>query len=228
MYPYPDDPQAYDPQNPYVSRHQLQTAGGGGELGGESPSRSSVEGPPVRDIKWEGIIKPVSSGGGGGTYGIPAGSSSITPFQQQLRSILLEQLGLMGKAPTVNDPGIAENLAGRRLALQRSSERQRGSLAEALANSGLAFSGAADTGRLGIEQARGEAEAQGVGQVLGSELQQRRQQLSALLAMALQTGDAEAARIIQQQMHDDDLAYQYNALQQQGNLAALMQILNAA
>ena len=151
-----------------------------------------------------------------------------------MRKILMEQLGAAGKAPTVNDPGIAENLAGQRLALQRSAERQRSAGAESLAGGGLGRSGAADTTRLGIEQARGESEAQGVGQVLGAELQQRRQQLQSLLGMALQSGDAESARQIQQALAEmqhsqflDQMGYQYSALNQQGNLSALMALLNS-
>lgn len=164
---------------------------------------------------------PYTSGAGGG-YG------QTTAFQDSIRQILMQQLGALGQTPTVDDPGIRENLAGRRLALQRSAERQRSAAAESLAGGGLATSGAAQTARGGIEQQRGEAEAQGVGQVLGAEVNQRRQALMQLLGVAIQSGDAEAARIIQKQMQDDALAYNYTALQQSGNLQALMDILNAA
>lgn len=159
---------------------------------------------------------------------------AVSPFTEEMRNILRQQLGVAQQAPTVNDPGIAENLAGRRLALQRSSERQQAANAEMLAAGGLADSGAAETSRLGIQQARGEAEARGAGEVLANEVAQRRQYLTNLLSLALHTGDSESARQIQmalaqmqQGQFEDQMAYNYGALNTNSNLQALMSLLEA-
>lgn len=172
---------------------------------------------------------------GGGMVGATGGGSGagpVSPFTQSIRDILMQQLGQAGKAPTVDDPGIRELLAGQRLGLQRGAERQRAMAAERLAADGLADSGAAETARSGIEQQRGESEAQFTGQVLGGELNQRRQQLQSLLQMALASGDSESARAIQMQLANmqndqfgDSLAFQYANLNQTSNLQALLQIL---
>lgn len=165
--------------------------------------------------------------------------SGQAQHQAALRDILMGQLGQLGQSPTVNDPGIAENLAGRRLALQRSAERQRSASAEQLAGQGLSQSGAQQTNRLGIEQARGEAEARGIGDVLGAELSQRRDHLSRLLTVAMQLGDAEAARNIQTQLDAiqtqmqqsnfyDTQAFNYAGLNANNNLQTLLALLNAA
>lgn len=156
-----------------------------------------------------------SGGGGGGT----SPYSATNPWIEDMRKILREQLGAMGQAPTVDDPGIREILAGRRLQTQRATERALSRNAERLAYEGLGDSGVADTTRLGLEQMRGEADASAVGDILGGELQQRRQALQSLLGMALASGDAESARELQnriaemgQQAQWDDLAYRYAAL----------------
>lgn len=164
-----------------------------------------------------------------------AGGSQVSPFTSGLRDILMQQLGVYSKAPTVNDPGIAENLAGQRLALQRSAERQQAQGAEARTTMGLSDSGFADSSRAGIEQARGEAEARGIGDVLGGELQNRRQILMQLLNSALASGDSESARALQMQLAtmnqglaQDQLAFNYADLNARNNLNTLLALLNAA
>jgi len=220
---------------------QMQSAGGGmfTSSGGGSASIASPSGSggtmPANLQGMTGTGQDGQSLGGNSPYSSSFGQPRpVNQWTQDMRNILREQLGALGKAPTVDDPGIRENLAGRRLALQRSAERQRGSSAEVLASGGLADSGAAETNRLGIEQARGESEAQGVGEVLGAELNQRRQALQSLLGMALASGDAESAREIQRELmamqdshFNDSQAFSYSALNQQGNLAALAALLNA-
>lgn len=162
-------------------------------------------------------------------------SSVVSPTTDRARGVLFDQLAGMSQAPTVNDPGIREVLAGQRLALQRSAERQQAQGAAQRATMGLSRSGFADTSRLGIEQARGEAEARGVGDVLGGELDARRRQLAVYLQLAMASGDAESERLIRQELaqmqqgqFNDQLGYQYNALNQNANLQALLGLLNAA
>lgn len=194
------------------------------------------------------------SGGGGGNSG-GSGDAALSSFlsymqtrdsaaqqqQQALQKILMEQLGQASQPVSAESPGIREVLAGQRIGLQRGAERERKNAAEMRAYDGSgglggkAFEG--DVNR--ILQQQGEAEAQMTGDVLNRELQNKRQQLTQLLTIATQLGDAESARAIQAQLAAiqtqlqqsnfyDTQAYNYSALNQQGNLASLMAILGAA
>jgi len=140
----------------------------------------------------------------------------IDAERAQTRQLLMEQLGAASRPVSATDPGIAPILDAQRLALQRSSERQRSQMAARLANENLLDSGTFDTGMLGIEQARGEAMAGFTGDILNRELNARREQLTQLLAMAVQSGDAESARQIQTQLAaitaQMDDRYRYAAL----------------
>lgn len=161
--------------------------------------------------------------------------------QAALREILMGQLGQAAQPVSADAPGIREVLSGQRLALQRGAERQRQGAAEMRAYDGSGGLGgkafSQDVNR--IEQQQAEGDAQMTGNVLHQELQNKRQQLTQMLALATQLGDAESARLLQAQLNSiqtqlsqsnfyDSQAYNYSALNQQGNLAALMAILNAA
>jgi hypothetical protein len=133
-----------------------------------------------------------------------------------VRDILKQQLEAMSKPPDVNDPGIREVLAGQRLSSQRGAERQRAMAAERLAQGGLADSGASETARQGIEQARGEADARFTGDLLGGELDARRKALMNLLGMGFQD-----------EHFLDQMGFNYAGLEQNSNLQALMALLGA-
>lgn len=161
--------------------------------------------------------------------------------QAALREILMGQLGQASQPVSADAPGIREVLGGQRLALQRGAERQRAGAAEQRAYDGSGGLGGKaftqDVSRINEHQA--ETDATMTGNVLHQELQNKRQQLTQLLAMATQLGDAESARLLQGQLNAiqtqlsqsnfyDSQAYNYSALNQQGNLATLMALLNAA
>lgn len=140
-----------------------------------------------------------------------------------VRQMLMDSLGQASRPVSENDPGIREVLAGQRLAGQRGAERQRSILAERLAAEGLSDSGAMNTGIQGIEQNRAENDVRATGAALTGELTQRRNQLQNLLALAVQSGDAQSARSIQAQLQLMDmqlrdsqfgrqLQYQYDQL----------------
>lgn len=195
-------------------------------------SGSSVDGTIAALQQQQGSSRDAALQQVSSTYtsaGAPAAASAYT---SGLRDILAQQLGQASQPVSANDPGVRDILAGERLASQRSAERQQGANAERLAGMGLADSGAAETGRQGIEQNRGERDVMATGQVLSQELGQRRQQLQNLLQLALMSGDTESARQVQmelaklqQSQHDDQLAFGYAGLDQQSNLAALNAIL---
>jgi len=201
---------------------------------------------------------PAPSGGSGGGAGAPGaagtGDAALSAFtsylqtrdsaaqQQQaaLREILMGQLGQASQPLSENSPGIREVLSGQRIALQRGAERQRQGAAEMRAYDGSGGLGgkAFDSDVNRIEQQRTESDAQMTGGVLNQELQNKRQHLTQLLAMATQLGDAESARLLQAQLNAiqtqlsqsnfyDDSAYRYSALNQSGNLQALMAMLSS-
>lgn len=134
--------------------------------------------------------------------------------QTSMRSILMEQLGQATAPFNINSDAMRRQLDPQRVALQRSAERQRSQMSARLAQEGLLDSGTFDTGLRGIEQQRGEAEASMTGQVVGRELQSRREQVQNLLQMAMQSGDAESARVLAGQLQSINMQ-----LQQEESLA---------
>jgi len=151
------------------------------------------------------------------------------------------QLGQWQQPVSADNPGIREVLAGQRVGLDRGADRARRESAELRAYDGSGGVGgkayATDLER--ITQQQGEAEAQFRGQVLHSELQQRRQALLQALGMAMNSGDAAAAQAIQNQLgaiqsqmqqgqFQDQQAFNYNQLNANNNLQTLLALLNAA
>src|SRR3990167_6561725 len=158
---------------------------------------------------------PAAPGAGGGAVSSPGGGG----FQDQIRALLLEQLGKMGEDPAIDDPALKNQSDAFRRAQVRGGEQQRAALAERAAftglNSGGAGSGAFETGIQGIQEGIGEDTAAFDAGLVGQELQGRRAQLQNLLQMALATGDAEAARMVQLQMAQMDDALRRATLGQQ-------------
>jgi hypothetical protein len=161
--------------------------------------------------------------------------------QQAMREILMSQLTQAQQPVSVNAPGIREVLAGGRLGLQRGAERERRNAAEMRAYDGSGGLGgkAFDSDVSGILQRQGEAEARMTGDVLGGELQAKRDQVQRLLTLAMQLGDAESARTLQAQLAAiqtqmqqsnfyDDSAFRYAQLNSNNNLQTLLALLNAA
>jgi hypothetical protein len=218
--------------NAYQNYDQRASSQRGGDPGPSAPVQYSSSG---------------SSGGGG-----DAALSSFQSYlqtrdaaaqkqQDALREILMGQLGQASQPVSADSAGIREVIGGQRLALQRGAERQRQGAAELRAYDGSGGLGgkafSSDVNR--IEQGQAESDAMMTGDVLNRELQNKRQQLTQLLAIATQLGDAESARLLQTQLNAiqtqlsqsnfyDTMGYNYAGLNQQGNLQALMAILGAA
>jgi hypothetical protein len=165
-----------------------------------------------------------------------------------LREILMSQLSGLQSPVSLDTPGIREAVSGHRLGLQRSGEDMRQEAAERRAYEGYGPNSAQfgqDAER--IAQHQGESAAQFQGNVLLQEHQQRQQRLQQLLATALAMGDSESARNIQAQLaslgqqqqnsqfysglnqnqnqFEDRMGYDWAALQQGGNAAALAALL---
>ena len=170
--------------------------------------------------------------------------------QDALRKILMEQLGAASSPVSADAPGIRDVLAGRRIASQRNAERLRAQAAESMGAQGLGQSGALNAKLEGINQQQGEADTQGTGQLLFQELGAKRQQLTNLLSLAVQSGDAESARNIAAQLEairaqmqqgqftdslnqrgqqfNDQLGFNYNSLNANQNSGGLEDILRMA
>jgi hypothetical protein len=143
---------------------------------------------------WQWIVQPPAGGGGGG--GAPAMPGGQSQFQDELRKILMQRLGLAGQPVDQNDPYIREPMVAAETEAARQTQAERTALAERLAATG-------DTSRsleMGIQQS-GERNAVGLGslraKLIADEYNKRRQEMDDLLQMAIASSDAQAARDIQ-------------------------------
>ena len=146
--------------------------------------------------------------------------------RQQMRQIVMEQLGQATAPVDANSPGLKPIIDSQKLSLQRGAQRQRSAAVEQAGARGLGDSGAMDTRINQIEQGRGESEAGMIGQILYNELGAKRGQAMQLLDLATRSGDAESARTLQahlatldqqmtQQRFQADLGFRNQALQVQ-------------
>ena len=114
----------------------------------------------------------------------------------------------------LNDPGLAPALRAGAGADQRSFERQRAALAEAMGAQGLGDSGGFNTQMLGIGQKIGEAGAERDAGLVYGEMGNRRNALLSALGMDQQRYNV-----------DNDLAYRLAALEAQLNQQAMAPFL---
>ena len=117
--------------------------------------------------------------------------------RQQMRQIVMEQLGQATAPVDANSPGLKPIIDSQKLSLQRGAQRQRSAAVEQAGARGLGDSGAMDTRINQIEQGRGESEAGMIGQILYNENNAKRGHLMQLLDLATRSGDAESARTLQ-------------------------------
>ncbi len=158
-------------------------------------------------------------GGGGGMAGAAGSAGSVDPFQASIRAMLMEQLGKMGKDPTIDDPALQGQSQAYRRAQQRSGQDERAAMAERAAfqglNAGGQGSGAFDSNVQGIHERIGQNTGAHDAGLVGAEAQNRRGHLQNLLQMALASGDSESARAVQMQMAQMDQAIRQATLAQQ-------------
>jgi len=151
--------------------------------------------------------------GGGGTGGAPPAANT---FLTEIRKLIMERLGKMSFDPSMSDPALAAQSNTYRVARERGATDERAALAERAAAQGQlmggASSGAFDTEIRGIQEAKGEDIAGNDAQLLGAEVQQRRAEVQSLMNMALQSGDAESARMLQMQLAKMDEAIRLKQL----------------
>lgn len=162
-----------------------------------------------------------ASGGGVGTSsgGMGGAAPATSDFQNQIRALLMQQMSGLSKPIDANDPTIQGEMQAQHATLDRNRQAQRASDAERMAftglNAGGAGSGAFDTANnAGFEQ-MGQAETGLQSQLFSRELTNRRQQMSQMLNMAMQSGDAESARALQMQIASMDAQLRKLGLDQQ-------------
>ena len=139
----------------------------------------------------------------GQTYATPQQAGGPT-VQTQFRDALLKQLSQDPNAITLQDPALAAQTRAFSDAQQRAIERQQQTLAEQGFAGGTLGTGAYRQDLAGLQQQRGESEAQFGAGLLGEARNQRMQELY----NALQLGQGQITS-------DEDLALRLKALQSQ-------------
>lgn len=192
-----------------------------------------------------------SAGGNGGApsmspttgYGVPASMpQTSSPYDAALQAAIM---GLLNTPQTVDAESLrhtpqfqAEQLGG-----QRAEERQRAQLAERASAEGWSDSGGMDTQLQGIRTARGENEANFLGNLATSQMQDNRDRLLAGISAATQSGQFQQAQALQlelanldaairretlsqqQSQFGDSLGFNYTSLQEQANEASTRALL---
>jgi hypothetical protein len=163
------------------------------------------------------------SGGGGGVGGMAGGAGGGLGggnlFTDQVRQLLMSQLQGMSQPVSANDPAIAGELQSQERGAERDRQARRAASAERAAAQGL-LQGGASSGAFDAEINAGfEDKANRMSdvrsQLFSREIQARRAQLAQLMNMALQSGDAEAARAIQLQLGQMDQQFRFANLGEQ-------------
>jgi hypothetical protein len=143
----------------------------------------------------------------------PAAPTVNTAF----KDALLAQLGVNQQAPSLNDPALKGQSDAFALAQTRSRDAARSALAERMAQEGGpgVNSGAFNQDLAGLFQQQGEAEGAFNANLVGKELQNRRDQLVQYMTMAGNQMNAEEARSLQKQLADIDAGLKQQGMSQQ-------------
>ncbi len=188
-----------------------------------TPAPTPVEPPPPRPGggggSGPGAVAPVPSGGGGGVSSqLPGDVLSLfnrqpekTPVQSAYQDALLKYMNRGQQTPSLDDPILGPQAEVFRVAQQRNQERNRRSLAERASATGQGQSGYLDRQiNQGVQQ-QGMNTASFNANLLGGEMNKRREELLAALQLASSTGNQEATRELQAK-----LAQVQTMMQQQG------------
>lgn len=206
-----------------------------GEGLGYTPAPAPVDTPkpgptptPTPSVpQWNGSVPAV--GGGGGGYSGPSATlppdiaalfgkvPERTPIQSAYQDALLKYMSRAQETPSLSDPTLAPQVEVFRAANQRATERNRRTAVE------RAGTGQSDSGYLdnvinqGVQQ-QGFNNASFNANLLGGEMNKRREELQAGLQLARATGDAEAARELQTRLAQVSAMMQQQGLNLQGQL----------
>ena len=149
----------------------------------------------------------------------PASNAFLTQIRQQI----MDRLAKMGKDPSMDDPALKAQSEVYRHSRMRGAENQRAAMAERGAMNGTISggqsSGSFDTDLGSIHESASEDIAGNDAALFGAEVTARRNEIQALLNMALQSGDAESARALQSQLAALDAQLRREALKEQARQA---------
>lgn len=141
-----------------------------------------------------------------------------TPIQSAFQDALLKYLGRSQETPSLDDPILRPQSELFRVQAQRDQEKNRRAAAERAAATGRSQSGYLDTMiNQGVQNQR-LATQQFNANLLGNELNKRREELQSALRIAQATGDAEAARELQSRLAQVQAQMQQQSLNLQGQL----------
>ena len=121
-------------------------------------------------------------------------------FQETIRNRLLEQMGIAGEIPTINDPILAAQQQAFERGQQRSHERFQNQAAERFSTQGLLNSGARNVADEGFLQQQGEAAGANAAGLVGQDLIRRRSELQNLMGLAVGVQDADLTRDLQERI----------------------------
>lgn len=141
-----------------------------------------------------------------------------TPIQSAYQDALLNVLGRSQQTPSLDDPTLKPQVEVFRAQEQRNQERQRRAAAERAAASGTNQSGYLDDTIMRGIQDQGFNTARFNAGLLGNEMDKRRQELQAGLQLASATGNAEAARELQERLAQVSASMQQQGLSLQDRL----------
>ena len=141
-----------------------------------------------------------------------------TPIQGAYQDALLKYMGRSQETPSLNDSILGPQTEVYRATQQRNQERNRRVNAERAAATGRGESGYLDNLINQGVQEQGFNTAQFNANLLGGEMNKRREELQAALQLASATGNAEAARELQQRLAQVSAMMQQQGLNLQGQL----------
>lgn len=161
-----------------------------------------------------------STGAGGGAGAGAGAAGAVSPFQQQIRDLLMQQLGQLSRPVTADDPSIKGQMDAQSALAERVRQERRAAAAERAAADGL-LNGGQGSGAFEADVASGyEDKGQKLSglqaDLFSREIQSRRDKVAQLLALATQSGDAESARALQLQIAQMDDVLRRMGLEQQG------------
>ncbi len=143
-----------------------------------------------------------------------------TPIQSAYQDALLKYMGKAQTTPSLDDPTLAPQVEVFRAQAQRGQERQRLAAAERAAANGQSESGYLDNLIMKGIQDQGMNTASYNANLLGGEMNKRREELQAALQLASATGNAEAARELQTRLAEASARMQQQGLNLQGQLGS--------
>lgn len=149
---------------------------------------------------------------------VPAGST--TPFNQQLRDMMISQLGALSTPETAQSSDIAPAISAFNDQSQRDQQTNRDAIAERFYASGNGTgldSGGFNTAvQQGLEASAADR-ANFTGSTVLAASQQKRQQLQQLMATATQAGDTQSAQEIQKQLGELDAQLRQQSITNQSS-----------